>query len=296
MNIKSTPNTENFCHYNYKTPVKKNTLVVAIILTFLFSIVEAIAGWKSGSLALLSDAGHMLTDVLALVIALVASILYSKKPGEKYSFGLVRVEVLAALANGLSMLIIVAAIFLEAIDRLIHPQTVSGSAVLIVALLGVVLNIFVVWQLHSGCKNLNIRAAFIHVLGDLLGSIAAAIAGVVIILTKWMPIDPILSLVICALTFISTVALLRETVAVLMESVPKHIKLAEVKKDLKACAHVKTLHDLHIWYLASGFIAASAHVVIDDMQNWPKAFNEISEVLDKKYEIKHITIQPEEEI
>jgi len=265
----------------------------ALLLTLSFAVVEAITGWWSGSLALLSDAGHMLTDSLSLLLAGVATWLAQRPPSERHSYGLARLEILAALVNSLFMLAIVAGIAYEAIDRYLHPMPVNGAAVMLVALIGLLINFGVGWLLTRGEDSLNRRAALVHVIGDALGSIAALTAGLVISLTGWLPIDPILSIVVALLILVSTLNLLKETIHVLMEGVPSNISLNQVGKRLAGLEGVMRVHDLHIWTLASGQVAISAHLNLRELSAWPRILGEAREVLNHDFGIGHVTLQPE---
>lgn len=270
----------------------------AMLLTLGFAFVEAATGVLSGSLALLSDAGHMLTDSLSLLLAGLAAWLAQRPPSERHSYGLARLEILAALANSLFMLGIVGFITYEAFDRFQHPHPVNGQAVIIVALIGLLINLGVGWLLthHKdgrGEDSLNRRAALIHVIGDALGSVAALTAGIVISLTGWLAIDPILSVLVALLILVSTLNLLRETVHVLMEGVPRHIHLNLVGEKLAGLKGVSRVHDLHIWTLASGQIAISAHLEMSDLTLWPHILKDARAMLTTDFGIGHVTLQPE---
>ncbi|BBM02262.1 cation diffusion facilitator family transporter [Microbulbifer sp. GL-2] len=268
-------------------------LLIALILTLGFSFVEAVGGWLSGSLALLSDAGHMLTDSFALALGAVAAVLAKKPADRELSFGWGRAEVLAAVTNGLIMLLIVAAISFAAINRLHNPQPVHGGTVMLIAFVGLLINIVAAWVLYRGERTLNIRGALLHVMGDMLGSVAALISGAVIYFTGWVPIDPLLSLLICFLILISCVRLLRDAVDVLMERVPRELSLPVVGETLAQVNGVRSVHDLHIWRLDSSTISLSAHIVVDDLQAWPAVLERLRETLIKRFGIDHITLQPE---
>jgi len=270
-----------------------NTLLWALALTLGFALVEAIGGVISGSLALLSDAGHMLTDAMALGLAVFAAWLTKQPRSARHSYGLVRAEVVAALINGLFMLAIVFTIAYHAVERLWQPQPVAGGMVMIIAAIGLVINIVVAMILHRGEQTLNTRAAYLHVLGDLLGSVAALVAGAVIYFTGWTPIDPLLSLLICALILYSCVRLLREGLHVIMEGVPLNLDFIEVESAMVESERVDSIHDLHVWTLSSGMVALSAHVVIRDMNEWEPVFMELGELLDHRFDIQHVTLQPE---
>ncbi|MDP1680847.1 MAG: cation diffusion facilitator family transporter, partial [Burkholderiales bacterium] len=261
--------------------------------TLSFAGVEALAGWWSGSLALLSDAAHMLTDSSALGLAAGAAWLARRPPSSKHSYGLVRAEVLAALFNSLLMLVLIGYIVHEAIDRLGAPRDIKGSAVIGVAVIGLVINLVVAWVLSRGEATLNSRAALLHVLGDALGSVAAISAGIVIVTTGWTPIDPLLSLLVAVLILVSALRLLREVVHVLMEGVPGHIRLNVVGQDLAALDGVLRVHDLHVWTLSSGTVALSAHLEIRNLADWPDILATARQTMGTRHGIRHITLQPE---
>ena len=263
-------------------------------LTLGYAVVEFLAGWWFGSLALVSDAGHMASDSAALGLAWFASWLASRPAGGRHSFGLVRAEVIAAFVNGLALLAVVLLITVEAIKRLMQPAAeVQGLGVMVVAFVGLLLNLVVAFVLTRGEASLNKRAALLHVLGDLLGSFAAVLAGAVIYFTGWKPIDAILSLVIAALILVSTLHLLRAALHVLMEGVPHDLRLEEVGRALAQLPEVRDVHDLHIWNISSGQIALSAHIRVDRLENWPLLLSQARQVLHERFGIEHVTLQPE---
>lgn len=268
-------------------------LWVSLGLTLLFALIEAGAGFFAHSLALLSDAGHMFSDTLALGLSLFAAWMARRPPSARHSYGLVRSEIIAAFVNGLVLLAVVTTIVVAAIERLQHPVPVAGGIVMSVAALGIVINGAVVYALSQEQRTLNTRSAILHVLGDLLGSGAAVIAGAVIFFTGWLPIDPILSLVICGLILYSTIQLLRETLNVLMEGVPKHLDLRLVGRALAEVRGVVSVHDLHIWTLSSGTLALSAHIVVDDIAHWNALLEAMQGLLHERFDIDHVTLQPE---
>lgn len=278
-------------HHHHHSSGK--VLLLSLALTLSFSLVEALAGWWSGSLALFSDAGHMVSDSFALGVAALAAIIALRKPSPLHSYGLGRAEFVGALFNAALMLLIVAAIAVSAVNRLMSPQPVEGGAVAVVALLGLIINIVVAWLLSRGEGDLNTRAALLHVMGDLLGSVAALLAGAVILYTGWTPIDPILSLFIVALILVSSLRLLRESMHSLMEGVPLHLSLPEVGTAMAAVEGVRSVHDLHIWSLSSHRIALSAHVVISDLTCWEKTLAALQQLLKEQFHIEHVTLQPE---
>jgi cobalt-zinc-cadmium efflux system protein len=270
-----------------------DALFKALFFTLGFAVVEVIAGFWSGSLALLSDAGHMVTDSTALGLAALAAWLARRPPSNKHTYGLVRLEILAALFNSLLMLGLIAFIAVAAIDRMAHPQPVMGGAVMGVAFIGLLVNLAVAWLLHHGGDSLNNRAALMHVLGDLLGSVAALVAGTVIWSTGYMPIDPILSLVVSGLILVSAWRLLAESLHVLMEGVPAHVNLDNVVLDLGGIPGVRRVHDLHIWTLSSGQIALSAHLELDSFDDWDRILQASRARLDHDHDIRHVTLQAE---
>jgi len=266
----------------------------ALSLTLVFAAIEAVTGWWSGSLALLGDAGHMVSDAFALGFAALAARIAQRPASARHSYGFGRADVVAAIINGLFMLAVVLGIVVEAIERFRDPQPVAGAAVIGVALAGLAINIGVALILAKGEQTLNTRGAMLHVMGDLLGSLAALIAGVVIYFTGWTPIDPILSLFICGLIVVSSLRLLREALHVIMEGVPAHIDIAEVSKAMvETNASVMAVHDLHIWTLSSGTIALSAHLEVENLIGWDQLLQRDREMLRQKFNIEHVTLQPE---
>ncbi len=278
--------------HDHHIPSPGWSLIVAIGLTLCFAVVEAAAGWWSGSLALVSDAGHMLTDGGALALAGAAAWIAKRPRSHRHTYGFARAEILAGLLNALFMLAVIAAITVGAIERLRSPGPVAGETVTVVAIIGLMVNLAVAWVLSRGERNLNTRAAMLHVLGDLLGSVAALIAGVVVTFTGWTPIDPILSMAIAALILVSSLRLLREALHALMEGAPLHLPIEEIGRALAAYPGVNAVHDLHAWTISSDMISLSAHVVVDDMAQWGELLAELGGLL-QQYGIDHFTLQPE---
>lgn len=274
-------------------PRHGNALTAALSLTLGFAGVEALAGWWSGSLALLGDAGHMVTDSTALGLAALAAWIARRPPSALHSYGLGRAEVLAAMVNGLFMLMLVAAIAVAAVERLHDFRPVAGGTAMGVAAAGLGVNTLVMLLLSRGEQSINTRGALLHVLGDLLGSVAALLSGTVIYFTGWLPADPLASLFICALILFSSLRLLREAVHVLMEGVPLHMDLPEVGRAMAGVAGVKSVHDLHIWTPSSGQIALSAHVVVADLAAWDGTLQRLHTLLHDRFGVVHITLQPE---
>ena len=284
---------ESHTHHHLGHEGQSGKLVVALLLTLTFAGIEAIAGWWSGSLALLADAAHMVTDSSALGLAAAAAWLARRPPSPNHSYGLVRAEVLAALFNSLLMLVLIGFIVSEAIERIGSPRDITGAAVVGVAVIGLLINLVVAWVLSRGEATMNSRAALLHVLGDTLGSVAAIAAGVVVVTTGWTPIDPLLSLFVALLILIAALRLLRDVVHVLMEGVPRHIHLQQVGQDLAALDGVLRVHDLHVWTLSSGTIALSAHLELRNMADWPGILEAARRTMDSRHGIRHVTLQPE---
>jgi cobalt-zinc-cadmium efflux system protein len=268
-------------------------LGAAVALTLGYALVEAAGGWWSGSLALLADAGHMATDGAALGLAALAAWAARRPASEKHSFGLGRAEMFAALANSLVMLVVVGLLAFEAFARLEQPVAVRGGAVSAVAAAGLAVNLWVARLLSGGAHNMNTRGALLHVLGDILGSVAALTAGLVIATTGWTPIDPLLSLFIAALLVASSLRLLREAVHALMEGVPPELSLPEVGSAMAAVPGVESVHDLHIWMLSGERVSLSAHVVVEDLARWEDTLRALQHVASERFRIDHVTLQPE---
>ena len=281
-------------HTHSKQVSNQNLLLIALVLTLGFSGVEGAAAYFANSLALISDAGHMVTDAAALCLALLAQIISRRPPSPKHSFGFGRAEALAAFVNSIAMLALVAWIIYEAITRFYDPHKVDGLTVTVVAAIGLVMNLVVAWVLSRDKKSVNTRAALVHVMGDLLGSIAALIAGVVIQLTGWMPIDAILSILVSLLILKSTISILKESYHFLMEGVPLHIDYLQVGTDLRNVPGVLAVHDLHVWEMTPSFPALIGHIEIADLQQWPGIMSKINVMLLDKHGIDHVTLQPEE--
>lgn len=267
-------------------------LIWALLLTLGFAAVEALAGFLAGSLALLGDAGHMVTDSASLGLAAFAAWLAQRPPSQRHTYGYGRVETLAALANVLFMVLVVVGISVAAVRRFLAPAAINGEVVTLVAALGLCINIGVAWLLMHGEQTMNTRGALLHVLGDLLGSVAALVAGAVVMWTGWTTIDPLLSLLICALMLSSSLRLLREVLQALMEGVPAHLSSEDIGRALAAVPGIASVHDLHIWTLSSKRIALSAHVLVDSLEQWPDVLAAARRLLAEQG-INHVTLQPE---
>jgi cobalt-zinc-cadmium efflux system protein len=268
-------------------------LFIALALILGFAAIEAFFAYRFGSVALFGDAGHMLSDSFALAIAASAAILAARPPSSRHSYGLVRIEVIAAFINGMVMLLVIIAITYTAVKRFAEPLAVNGLGVMVVASIGLITNLVVYKILHGEHASLNTRAARLHVLGDILGSVAALAAGVIIYFTAWYPIDPILSIFICLIILAGTFKLLKLALTVLLEGVPIHLDLEEIGYSMAAVESVESVHDLHIWSLSSGQIILTAHIVMKQFDHWSKIYAAISEKLLREFNIDHVTLQPE---
>jgi cobalt-zinc-cadmium efflux system protein len=268
----------------------------ALVLTGAFMIVEVIGGIISGSLALLADAGHMLTDTMALALAAFAFRVSHRPADARRSYGYQRVQIIAAFVNGLSLLVIVGWILFEAIMRLVEPPEVVGQTMLYVASAGLVVNILAFIVLHGGDQeNLNIRGAALHVLGDLLGSVAAIIAALVIIQTGWMPIDPILSVLVAMLILRSAWQLVRRSAHILLEGAPEWLDVDDMQsKIISAVPEVTEIHHVHVWGLTPQHPMLTMHVVLGESPLDPTpVVRNIKSVLHDEFAIDHSTIEVE---
>ncbi|MBM6929156.1 cation diffusion facilitator family transporter [Parasutterella secunda] len=280
--------------YNHATrQVKTSVLGVAVLLTLGFSAVELIGGLLSNSLALIGDAGHMATDAASLLFALVANWLAREGADSHHSFGHARIEVLAAFINALIMFVVLGWICYEAIDRLTNPHDVSGGSVMLIATIGLFVNIAVALSLSRDKKNVNTRAALVHVLGDLLGSVAAIISGAVIYFGGPVEVDPILSLLICALVAHAAWGVLKETVPVMLDAVPEGVNFDDVGEAIASIPGVVSVHDLHVWVMSPGYSAITAHLHIDSHQSWPVILEEVRKNVKERFNIDHVALQPE---
>lgn len=272
---------------------KTSVLGFAVLLTLSFSVIELLGGLWGNSLALIGDAGHMVTDSASLLFALVANKLAQKGADSDHTFGHGRIEVLAAFINGLVMLGVVIWLFIEAFSRIAEPQPVSGFSVMTIAAAGLVINILVAWSLSRDRKNVNTRAALLHVMGDLLGSLAAIIAGAVIYFGGPTVVDPILTMVVGFLLLHATYEILRDSSRVLLDSLPEGVDFTQVGRRIEAIPGVNRVHDLHVWTMSPGHGAIQCHVHIESPACWPKILDAIRTSLHEEFSIDHVTVQPE---
>jgi cobalt-zinc-cadmium efflux system protein len=270
----------------------QRALAIALALIAAFMGFEVAAGIIAGSLALLADAGHMLTDALALAGALVAARLAVRRPGGAWTFGLGRVEILAAQANGITLFVVGLWVVYGAIRRLVTPPDVRGGVVLVVALAGIAVNLVATFVLsRADRESLNVRGAFLHVATDLAAFVGTAIAGALVLTTGWSRFDPIAGLLVAALMLRSAWSLLRESGRIFMEASPAGLDPQAVARELAADADVAEVHDLHVWTVTSGFPALAAHVLVSPDADCHAARRRLQHVLEERFHLHHVTLQ-----
>ena len=270
-------------------------LLLAFGVTAGFMVIEAIGGVVSGSLALLADAGHMLTDSAALLFALLAVHFARRPPSTRHTFGWLRLTTLAAFVNAIALLFIIVLIVWEAVKRFYTPQPVAGTTMMVIAVAGLLANILAFWILHRGSeeKNLNVRAAALHVMGDLLGSVGAIIAAIVIMTTGWTPIDPILSVLVSCLVLRSAWSLLKESLNELLEGAPQTIDVAALKRNMRrSLPEVRDVHHVHVWLVGEKPLM-TLHVQVVPPHDHDALLDRIHHFLEEQYQIDHATVQME---
>lgn len=285
----------NHCHGSVRE-TGKSRLRVILVLTSFFFVVEVLGGLWTNSLALLSDAGHMLSDMFALGLSLFAFWLSSKKPSSTKTYGYYRFEVVAAFINGVLLVLIALWIFGEAYGRFQEPTMVKSMPMLFIAILGLTINLLGIYLLHeAGAANLNVRGALFHLMGDAAGSVGAITAAVVISVTGWTFFDPLVSVLIGLLIIYSAWRLLWDVVNILMQGVPAHIDLDHIKQAMLSVEGVTGLCDLHIWSLTSQVDSLSAHVVVEDMTRNKEILQKLTRLINDEFAINHVTLQIEDE-
>jgi len=285
---------QHHAHTHGRSADNWRRLSLVLSLTVVYMIAEAAGGWWTGSLALLADAGHMFTDVAALALALTA-VWFSARPAtSKKTFGYYRLEIIAALVNGVALVVISLFIFYGAYTRWLAPPIVRTGPMIVVATGGLIINLICAWILHAPDEvDLNIRGAWLHVIGDALGSVAAILAGVFMWVFGWYAADAFFSVLISLLIIWSSVRLIRESTNVLLEGTPAHINLAAVEDAILATAGVANVHDLHVWTITSGRDALSAHVIHSSSISQPDLLRELRLKLHDRFGVDHLTIQME---
>lgn len=282
--------------HSHSYNANKKALTLSFILIAGFMVVEFVGGFLTNSLALISDAGHMLSDTVALGLSLSALIFGAKAATSTKTYGYKRFEILAALLNGFVLVVLAIFIFIEAIERLSTPPQVLGKGMIIISVIGLIINIIVAWILHSKGntkENLNVKSALVHVIGDLLGSIGAITAGALILAFGWNIADPIASMIVSVLVLRSGWSVLKESVNILMEGKPANIDSNKVISTLLAIDGVQNVHDLHIWMITSDFYTMTVHLRVDNNVDRDLLLEKAKMAIRKNYEIEHITIQIE---
>jgi cobalt-zinc-cadmium efflux system protein len=268
-------------------------LWIALVLTSVFLVAEVVGGFLSNSLALLADAGHMLTDVAALALSLFVAWFSRRPETDKRTYGYLRLEILAAFINGAALLLLSAWILIEAVLRFGTPEPISGGLMLVVAVLGLLVNVAAAWTLHpSQGGSMNIRGAYLHVLSDLLGSVGTVTAALLVQYTGWLIADPIASVFVTLLIVRAAWRLVRESIDVLLESTPAHISLGAVREQLEAIPGIESVHDLHVWTVTSNHIAMSAHAIVREPERQQHVLEHALDAM-RLFGIHHVTIQLE---
>lgn len=283
-------------HHHHGSDGSRRGLVIALIITAGIMFLEFAGGLITDSLALLSDSGHMLSDSASLLLSLIAIGFAAKRPSAGKSYGYYRFEILAALINGITLVAVSGFIVWEAIGRLQQPPVVSSSTMIVIACIGLLANLASAWSLlrQGNIKeNINVRSAYLHVIGDALGSIGAIAAGIVMSLFGWYIADPIISMIVALLILKSAWGVLSQSVHILMEGTPSHVDQTEVKKALLGIEGVVNVHDLHIWSLTSGMDTFSCHLLIDDHADSQSVLQAAIERMARQFNITHTTIQVE---
>ncbi len=276
----------------------RRRLLIVLGVTSVYFVTELVGGYLTGSLALLSDAVHMLTDIAALCLGLLTLWISTRPASSAKTYGYLRAEILGALLNGLFLWLLVVFIWIEAAGRLRNPRPVSGLGVMAVAIVGIGVNAFSAWMTSTDApggprRGMAIRAVFVHVISDLIGSVGVLASGALTYFTGWMQADPAVSILIGGLVLYGSWGLVREGVDVLMESVPSHIDLDQMRNDLLAVSGTLEVHDLHVWCLTTRQIALSAHAVVAPDADRDRVLAEMCHLLQTKFDIHHLTLQLE---
>ncbi|UJF32226.1 cation diffusion facilitator family transporter [Paenibacillus hexagrammi] len=283
-------------HHVKEQSKSKKTLWITLILTSFFTIVEIVGGILSNSLALLSDSAHMISDVIALGLSMFAIYLATRPPNSRFTFGFLRFEIVASLLNGLALCLIALGIFIEGIQRLIHPQSIELGLMLGIASIGLVVNLVLTLVLHNSVKeedNLNVQSALWHFLGDLLSSVGVIISSIVIYFTDLLWFDPLISMVIGGIIFTGGSKIIKESYLILMESVPEKFDLEEIRGTIRNVEGVEDVHEMHLWAISTDHYSLTAHIFIDPAVQPFCIILAINETLKAKYGIEHATIQIE---
>jgi len=291
-----SPHVQSVDGVNENRPTQRRALGWCLGITIMAMVGEAIAGWLTGSLMLLSDAMHMLSHSVALGVSYIAICIGDLARTARSHFGLFRAEILASLFNALGLFALIGWIVYESIERLQSPVHIVGPAMVMVAIIGLLVNVATAWILgHSGAEDLNTRSALLHMLGDMFSSVVIVVGGVVLIQTGWNWLDPILSLIVALVIFWWAIGLLRSSCSVLLERAPDGVEPDEVHSLMRGEAGVRSVHDIHIWEITTGYICMTAHVVVDDtrVSETARLRESICDALRKRFQIVHVTLQIE---
>jgi cobalt-zinc-cadmium efflux system protein len=288
----------NSSHNHTHRGEERSKLVLACALTGTMFIVEGIAGFLTNSLALLSDAGHMLTHMIALLISLGAIMFASRPPTARKTYGFYRLEILAALFNGATLFLITIWIFFHAYKRIINPEPVASGHMLIVAIVGLLVNLACAYILKTSHGSLNIKSAFMHMMADTFSSLVVVFGAIIMHYTQWYILDPALSILICIVILVWSYQLITESVDILLEATPKDVDLENVVKSINELDEIEGVHDVHIWTITSGMYAMSAHVYIKDLMvsETHRIRANINTLVNKKFSIGHTVIQFESNV
>ena len=288
----------NSSHNHTHRGEERSKLVLACALTGTMFIVEGIAGFLTNSLALLSDAGHMLTHMIALLISLGAIMFASRPPTARKTYGFYRLEILAALFNGATLFLITIWIFFHAYKRIINPEPVASGHMLIVAIVGLLVNLACAYILKTSHGSLNIKSAFMHMMADTFSSLVVVFGAIIMHYTQWYILDPALSILICIIILVWSYQLITESVDILLEATPKDVDLENVVKSISELDEIEGVHDVHIWTITSGMYAMSAHIYIKDLMvsETQQIMSNINTLVNEKFSIGHTVIQFESNV
>ncbi len=294
INHSTKNNKASNTHHNHThRGEERKKLILAASLTGTMFIVEGVAGFLTNSLALLSDAGHMLTHLIALLISLGAILFAAKPPTARKTYGFYRLEILAALFNGITLLLITLWIFSHAYQRIINPEPIASGHMFIVAIIGLIVNLACAYILKTSHGSLNIKSAFVHMMADTFSSLVVVLGAIIMHYTQWYMLDPALSILICIIILIWSYQLITDSVDILLEATPKDVNLEDVVKDINELAEVEAVHDIHIWTITSDMYAMSTHICIQDLRvsETQGITKKINTLVKEKHKIDHTVIQ-----
>ena len=284
-------------HYKYQAQSRK-TLITSILLTSFFALIELFGGIFSGSLALISDSFHMFSDVVALLFSMIAVFYSAKKPNKKFTYGYLRIEIIAAFLNGFALMIISIGIIIEAVNRLFNPERIDFFTMFTIAVIGLLINLVLMFVLMRSLKaesNLNIKSALWHFLGDTLNSVGVIIAAIILKLTNLVIFDTIISVIISIVIFSGGLKIAKEAFFILMEAVPNNLDVSEIYNKILTIDKIKDIHEFHLWNISEDNISISFHILLTEYNgvNDYEIVNEVVKLLKKEYKIEHVTVQIE---